>query len=98
MVDGVIESHPGAMLEPYCDDPSLKGRLFWEPANYNSAVAELDKRGLQLFTHAIGDYGVRTTLDAYENAEARKDRKSTRLNSSHLVISHAVFCLNKKHH
>src|SRR5256885_6152745 len=26
------------------------------------------------------------------------DRKSTRLNSSHLVISYAVFCLNKNHH
>src|SRR5256885_5477268 len=25
------------------------------------------------------------------------DRKSTRLNSSHLVISYAVFCLKKKH-
>src|SRR5256885_13158395 len=28
--------------------------------------------------------------------DARKDRKSTRLNSSHLVISYAVFCLKKK--
>src|SRR5256885_3346716 len=27
---------------------------------------------------------------------ARKDRKSTRLNSIHLVISYAVFCLKKK--
>src|SRR5256885_5233651 len=27
---------------------------------------------------------------------ARQDRKSTRLNSSHLVISYAVFCLKKK--
>src|SRR5256885_11981680 len=27
---------------------------------------------------------------------ARIDRKSTRLNSSHLVISYAVFCLKKK--
>src|SRR5256885_6777528 len=26
----------------------------------------------------------------------QKDRKSTRLNSSHLVISYAVFCLKKK--
>src|SRR2546426_5765909 len=26
-----------------------------------------------------------------------RDRKSTRLNSSHLVISYAVFCLKKKH-
>src|SRR5256885_16989201 len=28
----------------------------------------------------------------------RVDRKSTRLNSSHLVISYAVFCLKKKKH
>src|SRR5256885_11965238 len=28
--------------------------------------------------------------------ERRVDRKSTRLNSSHLVISYAVFCLKKK--
>src|SRR5256885_5047364 len=32
---------------------------------------------------------------ATERARAR-DRKSTRLNSSHLVISYAVFCLKKK--
>src|SRR2546426_3230962 len=29
-------------------------------------------------------------------ARPRVDRKSTRLNSSHLVISYAVFCLKKK--
>src|SRR5256885_5264470 len=28
--------------------------------------------------------------------DSSKDRKSTRLNSSHLVISYAVFCLKKK--
>src|SRR2546426_8938014 len=31
-------------------------------------------------------------------AAAKRDRKSTRLNSSHLVISYAVFCLKKKKH
>src|SRR5437588_3092988 len=29
-------------------------------------------------------------------AKATRDRKSTRLNSSHTVISYAVFCLKKK--
>src|SRR5256885_16718386 len=29
-------------------------------------------------------------------ATGERDRKSTRLNSSHLVISYAVFCLKKK--
>jgi predicted amidohydrolase YtcJ len=69
MVDGVIESHTAAMIEPYSDDPSLKGKLFWEPEKYNPAIAELDKRGLQLFTHAIGELGVRTALNAYQHAE-----------------------------
>src|SRR5256885_9929698 len=31
-----------------------------------------------------------------ETRHATLDRKSTRLNSSHLVISYAVFCLKKK--
>src|SRR2546426_5048090 len=42
-------------------------------------------------------------LDVYDPLTTRhedhfghKDRKSTRLNSSHLVISYAVFCLKKK--
>src|SRR5256885_4789860 len=33
---------------------------------------------------------------AAEAATNSRDRKSTRLNSSHLVISYAVFCLKKK--
>src|SRR5256885_12568543 len=32
----------------------------------------------------------------FDNLGLREDRKSTRLNSSHLVISYAVFCLKKK--
>src|SRR2546426_9309189 len=34
--------------------------------------------------------------DAVVSDGRRIDRKSTRLNSSHLVISYAVFCLKKK--
>src|SRR5260221_6742016 len=36
-----------------------------------------------------------TVIDDYGNT-SRLDRKSTRLNSSHTVISYAVFCLKKK--
>src|SRR2546426_6888768 len=35
-------------------------------------------------------------LPACTGVGKRTDRKSTRLNSSHLVISYAVFCLKKK--
>jgi predicted amidohydrolase YtcJ len=90
MVDGVIESHTAAMLEPYSDDPSLKGKLFWDPKKYEAAVAELDKRGLQLFTHAIGDYGVRTALDAYANAETVNQTQDRRPRIEHIETIQAV--------
>src|SRR2546426_4444458 len=35
-------------------------------------------------------------LDGQSARWTKTDRKSTRLNSSHLVISYAVFCLKKK--
>src|SRR3989454_4193037 len=38
----------------------------------------------------------RLGLGDHHGAIRRADRKSTRLNSSHLVISYAVFCLKKK--
>src|SRR5256885_3616699 len=36
------------------------------------------------------------TIRPFDAYGALRDRKSTRLNSSHLVISYAVFCLKKK--
>src|SRR5262245_66536316 len=38
----------------------------------------------------------RRVPDAGARSRQRRDRKSTRLNSSHLGISYAVFCLKKK--
>src|SRR5947209_13563896 len=38
----------------------------------------------------------RSPLRRYRRSGERRDRKSTRLNSSHANISYAVFCLKKK--
>src|SRR5438034_4733381 len=43
-----------------------------------------------------GDRGDRGGVDHDAARPAVQDRKSTRLNSSHTVISYAVFCLKKK--
>jgi len=83
-LDGVVESHAAAFLDPYTDDPATKGSLFWDPGKYKAAVEELDKRGLQLCTDAIGDYAVRTALDAYEFAEQKNHSRNHRNRIEHV--------------
>src|SRR5947208_10352760 len=46
--------------------------------------------------HAEFIWAVVYRWDLLEVVERRRDRKSTRLNSSHQIISYAVFCLKKK--
>src|SRR2546426_3269236 len=41
-------------------------------------------------------FGLASSQRGGQRPFRRRDRKSTRLNSSHLVISYAVFCLKKK--
>ena len=84
MLDGVVEAHTAAMLEPYTDDPSLSGKLFWDPGQYKATIAELDKDGLQIFTHAIGDRAVRLALDAYENAATANHTSDARPRIEHI--------------
>src|SRR5258708_39970766 len=45
-----------------------------------------------------GTHNARLTAITAKNAQTKyfRDRKSTRLNSSHQIISYAVFCLKKK--
>lgn len=83
-LDGVVESHTAAMLAPYTDEPSQIGSLLWDPAKYQQAVAELDKHGIQIFTHAIGDKAVRLALDAYQNASDVNHTKDVRPRIEHI--------------
>src|SRR5260221_3823333 len=61
------------------------------------ALSSRDRVGLFTFTmmtKAAGDTQFR--LSKFSISRRLRDRKSTRLNSSHTVISYAVFCLKKK--
>src|SRR5436305_979426 len=84
----------GALLERRERDPQLLvlrlvpggPQAELEPATGD--VVDGDRLGRQNGWVAVGDTG-------YQHPEA-EDRKSTRLNSSHVRISYAVFCLKKK--
>ena len=84
MLDGVVEAHTAAMLTPYSDDPTQTGKMFWDAEKYSAAIVELDKRGLQIFTHAIGEKAVRTALDAYEEAARTNHTHDARPRVEHI--------------
>jgi hypothetical protein len=83
-LDGVIETHTAAMLQPYSDDPRLTGELLWNPEKYKQFVAELDHEGIQVFTHAIGDRAIRLALDAYEQAAKKNGTYDLRHRVEHI--------------
>lgn len=84
MLDGVVETHTAALLAPYSDQTTTQGAIFWELPKYQYAVRELDKRGIQLFTHAVGDSAVRTALDTYRMAQQQNHTKGARPRIEHV--------------
>src|SRR5690606_39596720 len=76
-------------------DLPLRRKVIGDPCRDASAAIHTAHR----LAAVIGDeyphlIGIRT--DKRVLAVLHRDRKSTRLNSSHVKISHAVFCLKKK--
>src|SRR5256885_17046259 len=59
-------------------------------------MAQFVEAGVTTFDCADIYTGVEALIGSFLRAYPSLDRKSTRLNSSHLVISYAVFCLKKK--
>ena len=84
--------------------PSNFGITFdrqWSRAFYSRPVAlvgEQLRHAREAQDYSIPDVVGMTNLmtDQVLALESGEDRKSTRLNSSHVVISYAVFCLKKK--
>src|SRR5260221_3744550 len=68
-----------------------RSTLFPYTTLFRSMIEPLPARGLD---HPAYPIDADTVLPALARVE--QDRKSTRLNSSHTVISYAVFCLKKK--
>src|SRR5256885_6288911 len=71
-----------------------RSTLFPYTTLFRSDAAEHDRRLLRM-PRSVRAAGGRGSGEVALGAPGG-DRKSTRLNSSHLVISYAVFCLKKK--
>ncbi|MEZ5926496.1 MAG: amidohydrolase [Hyphomicrobiaceae bacterium] len=87
-VDGVIDSGTAFMLEDYADLPGVRGDPLFTAEMMNEACVLADKLGFQIAVHAIGDAGVRRTLDAFELAEKTNGRRDSRHRIEHIEVIH----------
>jgi len=87
-MDGVMEVHTAAMLEPYSDNTSQAGSTDWPQKDFNITVAKLDEEGLQIICHSVGDKGVRWNLDGYEYAQKVNGKKDSRHAVTHIECIH----------
>jgi predicted amidohydrolase YtcJ len=85
-MDGVIESHTAALLEPYLDRPGDRGQPILEAEEFNRLAIALDKAGFQIHVHAIGDRAIRMTLDALEAARKANGPRDARPHICHLEL------------
>src|SRR5439155_20643125 len=67
-------------------DPHTLGRF---PIDVNIQLGGIAQEINRIAQHHLREVHIR-------NVPTQQDRKSTRLNSSHVAISYAVFCLKKK--
>ena len=86
--DGVIESGTALFLEDYADRPGWKGEALFGPEKFRQAAIEIDRRGLQIAVHAIGDGAVRLVLDGYQAAQETNGRRDSRHRIEHIEVIH----------
>lgn len=89
-LDGVAPSFTASFIAPYLESAGYNAAahnpgdtLLIDPETLADTMTELDRRGFVVKTHAVGDFAVRTTLDAIAAARARNGHSGLRHEVSH---------------
>ncbi|MBL9063969.1 amidohydrolase [Tabrizicola sp.] len=84
-MDGVVDSRTAFMLHDY-PGTSERGAPLFEAERFKAICAEIDRRGLQIAVHAIGDGAVRQTIDGYEAARLANGPRDSRHRIEHIEL------------
>ncbi len=84
LVDGVAEAHTAYLLEPYDDEPSVRGAIQLDETLLRKQVILAGKEGFPVRLHTIGDAAVRFCLDLLEAVQRETGNKGPRYALEHL--------------
>jgi predicted amidohydrolase YtcJ len=85
-IDGVIESGTAAMLDDYANQPGHRGVPIFDAKTFAEAAVEIDRRGMQITVHAVGDAAVRIALDGYAAARRANGPRDRRHRIEHIEM------------
>src|SRR5437870_7688882 len=88
----MLRRPPRSTLFPYTT--LFRSEDVWQM--FRVVMSERKKREVEPTIALLREAVHETDTEGKDDDVAREDRKSTRLNSSHVAISYAVFCLKKK--
>lgn len=86
LLDGDVGPRTAALLEPYADDATCSGTLYYEQERVNAFAFEAHQAHLQIAFHAVGDAAVEQALRAYEFALEKLPREDHRHRIEHCEV------------
>ena len=75
VTDGYLDSKTAALIQPYNDDPSNRGRLLCTEEDLAASVMQVLAVGLQPVIHAMGDKAVDEALTVIEKTSKQAAKK-----------------------
>lgn len=86
VLDGSAGSWTAAISEPYADNPTTNGILYYSQETINAFVEKAHRAGMQISFHALGDRAIDQVLTAYERAQSLYPREDVRHRIEHFEI------------
>ncbi len=85
-MDGVVDSRTAFQLEDYPGFPGHRSEPLFAPARFNQIATAIDRMGLQMAVHCIGDGAVRTVIDGYAAAQGANGVRDSRHRIEHIEL------------
>ncbi|MGB8815371.1 MAG: amidohydrolase, partial [Paracoccaceae bacterium] len=85
-MDGVVDSGTAFMLNDYPGQPGHRSVPLFPGPRFNEIATEIDRRGLQIAVHSIGDGSTRTVVDGYEAAQKANGVRDSRHRIEHIEL------------
>lgn len=85
-VDGSMGAGTALFFEPYEDDPATAGIPIYKENDLYEFIQAIDKAGLQIAAHAIGDKANTWILNAFEKAFEANGRRDARHRIEHAQV------------